>query len=508
MATFGKKKVDKSKTVTEQQSDGSVLYFYYDKNSNYLGYSPETFDNLPTAGGAVNLPEDITPKQVTEVVDSSGAEVQTTPVAAPTGSYNTDTSDFNNVLRLSASKLNLDPEFITPNFIVEFLNDPKIWQDTAKLTLAQRNTLADIYDNGKGDALVFSNNLAEYKQITGDQADTQQNMQAAQDALASGDLETAMYLIQNISGKEKVKTVVDINPETGQVERDAYGVPITKDFKGHFDQGLTAIMSGTASYAEIYKFQTYLEQNNIVPKDYFLSSQGEYSPDLVSTIQQITDYIDTYYYVVPGTEEYKEVQGYDDVVFFSDQDMTSEKAQMDRKLFNWGLQKFAEDTKLIEKATQEKQDEAIMQQLFERATQEYPDDEALIELMTDSAAEAIGRQLTEKELDNLSVSFGKKYSAQMMDAFNASKEFDIKNIFADYLEGTNIKRSDVEMGGYMPTERRLDADMFKAYKSPSEIVQEDIETKYTTEASAYEQGLEKIKQQKAVLPYLLRNLNG
>ena len=149
-----------------------------------------------------------------------------------------------------------------------------------------------------------------------------------------------------------------------------------------------------------------------------------------------------------------------------------------------------------------------MQQLFERATQEYPDDEALIELMTDSAVEAIGRQLTEKELDNLSVSFGRKYSAQMMDAFNASKEFDIKNIFADYLEGTNIKRSDVQMGGYMPTERRLDANMFKAYKSPSEIVQEDIETKYATEASAYEKGLEKIKQQKAVLPYLLRNLNG
>ena len=49
MATFGKKKVDKSKTVTEQQSDGSVLYFYYDKNSNYLGYSPETFDNLQVA---------------------------------------------------------------------------------------------------------------------------------------------------------------------------------------------------------------------------------------------------------------------------------------------------------------------------------------------------------------------------------------------------------------------------------------------------------------------------
>ena len=60
---------------------------------------------------------------------------------------------------------------------------------------------------------------------------------------------------------------------------------------------------------------------------------------------------------------------------------------------------FLFDTKLIEKATQEKQDEAIMQQLFERATQEYPDDEALIELMTDSAVEAIGRQLTEKELD-------------------------------------------------------------------------------------------------------------
>jgi len=508
MAKFGKKKVDKSKTITQQQPDGSILYFYYDNKNNYLGYSPETFDNLPTAGGAVSLPEDITPNQVTEVVDSSGAEVQTTPVSAPTGSYNTDTSDFNNVLKLNANKLNIEPEFITPNFIVEFLNDPKIWQDTAKLTLEQRNTLADIYDNGRGDAIVFSNSLSEYKQITAEQADTQATMEAAQNALASGDYETAMYLIQNMSGKDKIKSVVDIDPDTGEVKRDAYGVPMTKDFTGHFEQGLGAIMSGTASYPEIYNFQNYLEQNGVVPKDYFLTTQGQYSPDLVTTIQQITDYIDNYYYVVPGTEEYKEVQALDDIVFFSDQDMESEKAQMDRKLFNWGLEKFIEDTKQIEKATQDKQDEAIMQQLFERATQEYPDEESLIELMTDTAAEAIGRQLTEKELDNLSVSFGKKYSAQIMDAFNASKEFDINNIFTDYLEGTNIKRSDVQMGGYMPTERRLDADMFKAYKSPSEIVQEDIETKYATEASAYEKGLEKIKQQKAVLPYLLRNLNG
>ena len=508
MAKFGKNKVDKSKTITQQQPDGSILYFYYDNKNNYLGYSPETFDNLPTAGGAVSLPEDITPNQVTEVVDSSGAEVQTTPVTAPTGSYNTDTSDFNNVLRLNANKLNIDPEFITPNFIVEFLNDPKIWQDTAKLTLAQRNTLADIYDNGRGDALVFSNNLSEYKQLTGEQADTQASMEAAQNALASGDYETAMYLIQNMSGKDTVKSVVDIDPDTGEVKRDAYGVPMTKDFTGHFEQGLGAIMSGTASYPEIYKFQNYLEQNGVVPKDYFLTSQGEYSPDLVATIKQITDYIDTYYYVAPGTEEYKEVQALDDIVFFSDQDMNSEKAQMDRKLFNWGLQKFIEDTKQIEKATQDKQDEAIMQQLFERATQEYPDEESLIELMTDTAAEVIGRQLTKKELDNLSVSFGKKYSAQIMDAFNASKEFDINNIFTDYLEGTDIKRSDVQMGGYMPTDRRLDTDMFKAYKSPSEIVEEDIESRYATEASAYEKGLEKIKQQKAVLPYLLRNLNG
>src|SRR6056300_1427493 len=508
MAKFGKKKVDKSKTITQQQPDGSILYFYYDNKNNYLGYSPETFDNLPTAGGAVSLPEDITPNQVTEVVDSSGAEVQTTPVSAPTGSYNTDTSDFNNVLKLNANKLNIEPEFITPNFIVEFLNDPKIWQDTAKLTLEQRNTLADIYDNGRGDAIVFSNSLSEYKQITAEQADTQATMEAAQNALASGDYETAMYLIQNMSGKDKIKSVVDIDPDTGEVKRDAYGVPMTKDFTGHFEQGLGAIMSGTASYPEIYNFQNYLEQNGVVPKDYFLTTQGQYSPDLVTTIQQITDYIDNYYYVVPGTEEYKEVQALDDIVFFSDQDMESEKAQMDRKLFNWGLEKFIEDTKQIEKATQDKQDEAIMQQLFERATQEYPDEESLIELMTDTASEAIGRQLTEKELDNLSVSFGKKYSAQIMDAFNASKEFDINNIFTDYLEGTNIKRSDVQMGGYMPTERRLDADMFKAYKSPSEIVEEDIETKYATEASAYEKGLEKIKQQKAVLPYLLRNLNG
>jgi len=508
MAKFGKKKVDKSKTITQQQPDGSILYFYYDNKNNYLGYSPETFDNLPTAGGAVSLPEDITPNQVTEVVDSSGAEVQTTPVSAPTGSYNTDTSDFNNVLKLNANKLNIEPEFITPNFIVEFLNDPKIWQDTAKLTLEQRNTLADIYDNGRGDAIVFSNSLSEYKQITAEQADTQATMEAAQNALASGDYETAMYLIQNMSGKDKIKSVVDIDPDTGEVKRDAYGVPMTKDFTGHFEQGLGAIMSGTASYPEIYNFQNYLEQNGVVPKDYFLTTQGQYSPDLVTTIQQITDYIDNYYYVVPGTEEYKEVQALDDIVFFSDQDMESEKAQMYRKLFNWGLEKFIEDTKQIEKATQDKQDEAIMQQLFERATQEYPDEESLIELMTDTAAEAIGRQLTEKELDNLSVSFGKKYSAQIMDAFNASKEFDINNIFTDYLEGTNIKRSDVQMGGYMPTERRLDADMFKAYKSPSEIVEEDIETKYATEASAYEKGLEKIKQQKAVLPYLLRNLNG
>jgi len=207
MATFGKKKVDKSKTITQQQPDGSVLYFYYDNKNNYLGYSPETFDNLPTAGGAVNLPEDITPNQVTEVVDSSGAEVQTTPVTAPTGSYNTDISDFNNVLKLSANKLNIDPEFITPNFIVEFLNDPKIWQDTAKLTLAQRNTLADIYDNGRGDALVFSNSLSEYKQITGEQADTQGSMEAIQDAYAAGDSETMYALMQNMlstAGKDKI----------------------------------------------------------------------------------------------------------------------------------------------------------------------------------------------------------------------------------------------------------------------------------------------------------------
>ncbi len=82
--------------------------------------------------------------------------------------------------------------------------------------------------------------------------------------------------------------------------------------------------------------------------------------------------------------------------------------------------------------------------------------------------------------------------------------FKQSDIYADYIAGTNVKRSDVPIGGYMQTERRLNKDFFKEPFTAEGFLEDYVEENYGEEMDAAERGRKKVEVQQAVLPYVLR----
>lgn len=284
--------------------------------------------------------------------------------------------------------------------------------------------------------------------------------------------------------------------ETGQFQ----------DFEGYFvGFPISGILSSPKSENEIIKFQKFLEGQGIVPDGYFDNSIGQYSADLISVVQDIMNWADSNLTIPKGSPEWKAIESKNDFRFFMSQE-EEPQYEMERKLFAHAVEKYASETKYLERKEKEQVREAAEQELWQAALEEYPTDDELLTLLENALADS-GKKVTPKMLSDASYAFAKKYSKQLQDNIDLIAGFEKSDIWADYIEGTNVKRSDVPIGGYIKTERLLNQDYFKEQITASSFAEDYVEEKYGAEMDAVAIGKKKMEYQQKVLPYVFRYIN-
>ena len=274
-------------------------------------------------------------------------------------------------------------------------------------------------------------------------------------------------------------------------------------FDGYFkDFPISGILSAPSSEGEVIEFQRYLENQGVVPQGYFDDTLGDYSSDLMQVVQDIMNWADENMNIFPGSPEYKNLETKNDVRFFFSQDEEPENS-MQRKLFSEAIAGYAQSIKDLDAKEQEQRREGIELNLFEQLLDTTPSDEEFVTLF-EEALEATGKRVTPKMLNAAATAFSKAHMEDYQNNIDMIANFKQSDIYADYIAGTNVKRSDVPIGGYMKTERRLNKDFFKEPFTAEGFLEDYVEENYGEEMDAAERGRKKVEVQQAVLPYVLR----
>lgn len=277
-------------------------------------------------------------------------------------------------------------------------------------------------------------------------------------------------------------------------------------FKGYFeDFPISGILASANSEQEIIEFQRYLEAKGIVNEGYFNDSIGQYSNKLLEVVYDIMDYADANLNILENSPEYIALESENDVRFFMAQEDEPQYV-MQRKIFNKAIDAYAEQTSYLEREEKKQTREKIEGDLFQQALQEYPSDEEFKTIFENALVDS-GKRVTPIMLDKAATAFGKAYSKEMMENADLIENFKASDIYADYVEGTNIKREDVQMGGYMPTERRLNTDFFKQGITAESFVEDYVEEEYGKEMDAVALGNKKIETQQALLSEVFRYIS-
>lgn len=294
-------------------------------------------------------------------------------------------------------------------------------------------------------------------------------------------------------GLRKIPVFDDKGMETGKYQT----------FDGYFkDFPISGILSAPSSEGEVIEFQRYLENQGVVPQGYFDNTLGEYSSDLMEVVQDIMNWADENMNIFPGSPEYNDLEKKTDVRFFFSQDEEPENS-MQRKLFSEAIKGYSQAQKDIDIKEQEQRREGIELDLFEQLLDTTPSDEEFVTLF-EEALEATGKRVTPKMLNAAATAFSKAHMEDYQNNIDMIANFKQSDIYADYIAGTNVKRSDVPIGGYMQTERRLNKDFFKEPFTAEGFLEDYVEENYGEEMDAAERGRKKVEVQQKVLPYVLR----
>ena len=211
--------------------------------------------------------------------------------------------------------------------------------------------------------------------------------------------------------------------------------------------------------AAINALQDSLIAAGVAKEDDF-GYEATMSPLMLQHLNTIFNYAnEKYFNVIPGHPEYEKLVQSENFEFpwAADEEIPDIK-------FSWGMLGKALAEWSIDNEAQERHQAALVhEQYVEDLQRSYkiPSDSAIELTIKEYFKQEAGREPTEKELGKYVNYMGKKYDEQYKDLISLSKAVSNDNIYADYIVGTDTKRSEVKMGGYMPTEERLDRDVFQ-----------------------------------------------
>lgn len=283
--------------------------------------------------------------------------------------------------------------------------------------------------------------------------------------------------------------------EDGVPVLDANETQVLMPFTGHF-QGIKVedFIDSNATPDEINRWQTYLEQNNIVPDNYFAESRGEMSEKLRASVKYVMNWLDENRYVVKGTDIYETIMQ-QTPVYFTSSSAAYDEADYHRNLLQYALEEMA----VAQDALDDVEEAKIAKQLAE----EYiPPTKANLEDMVENYfSTKLGRKPTEEELDQWSTTFADSYSVAFAQARSKAKQLADYNFMVaqpEYLEMTSQQE---QLQKDYPGAGFIDLSAFST-ASPEEIMNEQLESEYGKQIDAVESGRRIRKLQSDLLSYM------
>lgn len=266
-------------------------------------------------------------------------------------------------------------------------------------------------------------------------------------------------------------------------------------FPGHF-QGipLSDIIDSYASPDEIKAFQNFMEQNNIVPQNYFASSRGQYSEELRKSIQVVMNWIDKNIYAEEGTSLHTEILNntQSSPIFFTQTQQLNGSFSYARQLFNYGLQEMAVNAQQYELAQEAEYAKELAQQYIP------PSQETLDDMVEGYFEAKLGRKPTEGELDEWSTKLAASHSTSFQIARAKAEELQSYNFMRMQPEYSDITVGDQTYSGV----GKVDLSMF-SIPTPEEITQSQFEQEYSKGIEARKNGREIRKMQQDLLIHVL-----
>lgn len=155
------------------------------------------------------------------------------------------------------------------------------------------------------------------------------------------------------------------------------GVPVTQVFTGHFSNDYHFLINSLSDPGDIKNFQRYLIENNIVAPDTFIGSEGQYSSALEAAVVSVMNYLDTEFYIAPGTPEWNQIMDRDTVFFSLEQaenytlgpdgypipNPDAVTKDQEAKLFAFAVEEMSKDFEKFSAYQEAQADEALINQL-------------------------------------------------------------------------------------------------------------------------------------------------
>lgn len=293
---------------------------------------------------------------------------------------------------------------------------------------------------------------------------------------------------------------------TGDVlMRPAYrnGVPVLLDngvqalepFESHFGGvKVEDFIDTRATPDEINRWQTYLEENNIVPDNYFAESRGQMSEKLRASIKFVMNWIDTNRYVVEGTDTYNSIMEKGSV-YFTSASATYDEADYHRNLLAYGLEEMAKEFAILDDVEEAK----IAKEL---AKQYIPPSKESLQDMTEAwFQEKLGRKPTAEELNDWSTKFADSYSESYKEGRAALRRLNDYNFMQSQPEYLDAQDKQVALSPDFSPNEQIDLSMFSS-QTPEEIMTGKLEGEFGKQIDAVEQGRKVRKLQSDLLTYM------
>ena len=270
-------------------------------------------------------------------------------------------------------------------------------------------------------------------------------------------------------------------------------------FGGHFQGvGLDNIIDSYASGPEIEAYQNFLENNNIVPQNYFAESKGEYSEKLRTSIKMVMTWLDRNRYAVEGTELYQEIMTQTEhaPVYFTKLQEDNQEFSYYRNLFNYGLKEMAKDRVAL--------DEAAEAEAARKLAEEFipPSDDVLDDMVESWFQAKLNRKPTAAELDTWSTRFANSYSIAFAQQRAKNKELESFNFMTAQPQYAGLNEEEVaELQEQYPGKGFVDLSMFST-STPEEIMSGQIEGQYGDMIEDVEDAEQVRKMQQDMLTYM------